>query len=172
MAKNNFTFQTSIKLNSAGFKKGIKDIERSLRGLRSSFLSLAGALGVGLSFGRIISEAKKTATELSIATAVLENASRVTNKAGETIDNFATNLEFVRGISKKYKQDFIELTNTFGQFTAAANQVKDANGNIALSLEDQKYIYEQLTRAAAGYHMSADRTRDMMNAVIQMMSKG
>ena len=56
MAKNNFTFQTSIKLNSAGFKKGIKDIERSLRGLRSSFLSLAGALGVGLSFGRIISE--------------------------------------------------------------------------------------------------------------------
>ena len=103
---------------------------------------------------------------------MLENASRVTNKAGETIDNFATNLEFVRGISKKYKQDFIELTNTFGQFTAAANQVKDANGNIALSLEDQKYIYEQLTRAAAGYHMSADRTRDMMNAVIQMMSKG
>lgn len=172
MAKNNFTFQTAIKLNSAGFKKGVKDIERSLKGLRSSFLSLAGALGVGLSFTKLLSDAKKTATELSVAMAVLENASRVTNKAGEVMDKYATNLEFVRKLSKEYKQDLIGLINTFGQFTAAANQVKDANGNIAISLEDQKYIYEQLTKAAAGYHMSADRTNDMMNAVIQMMSKG
>ena len=172
MAKNNFTFQTAIKLNSSGFKKGVNDVKKSLNTLKNSFLSLAGALGAGLSFGKLISEAKKTATELSVAMAVLENASKVTNKAGIVFDNYATNLEFVRGLSKKYKQDMIELINTFGQFTAAANQVKDANGNIALSLEDQKYIYEQLTRAAAGYHMSADRTRDMMNAVIQMMSKG
>jgi len=172
MAKNNFTFQTAIKLNSAGFKKGVKDVQKTLKSLQSSFMSLAGALGLGLSFGKLVSEAKKTATELSVAMAVLENASKVTNKAGETVDNYATNLQFVRGIAKKYKQDFVELINTFGQFTAAANQVKDANGDIALSLEDQKYIYEQLTRAAAGYHMSADRTRDMMNAIVQMMSKG
>ena len=172
MAKNNFTFQTAIKLNSAGFKKGIKDVQKSINSLKSSFISLAGALGMGLSFGKIISEAKKTATELSVAMAVLENASRVTNKAGEVLDNYATNLEFVRGIAKKYKQDLVGLINTFGQFTAAANQVKDANGNIAITLEDQKYIYEQLTRAAAGYHMSADRANDMMNAIVQMMSKG
>ena len=59
MAKN-FTFQTAIKLNSASFKKGVKDVQKSLNSLRSSFLSLAGALGVGLSFSKILSEAKKT----------------------------------------------------------------------------------------------------------------
>ena len=42
MAKNNFTFQTAIKLNSAGFKKGVADVKSAIAGLRSSFLSLAG----------------------------------------------------------------------------------------------------------------------------------
>ena len=172
MAKNNFTFQTAIKLNSAGFKKGIKDVQKSINSLKSSFISLAGALGMGLSFGKIISEAKKTATELSVAMAVLENASRVTNKAGEVLDNYATNLEFVRGIAKKYKQDLVGLINTFGQFTAAANQVKDANGNIAITLEDQKYR-RQLGNALPGAFGIMAAAMGVSNAELEdMMKKG
>ena len=162
----------SLRLNTKEFRNGINSVLKSLNGLKSAFTNVASALGVGLGLGKIVSEAKKTATELSVAMAVLENASKITNKAGEELNNYATNLQFVRRISKDYKQDILALTNTFGQFTAAANQVKDAQGNIALSLDEQRYIYEQLTRAAAGYHMSADRTKDMMNAIVQMMSKG
>ena len=41
-----------------------------------------------------------------------------------------------------------------------------------MGLEEQRYVFEALTKAAAFYHLSADRTNDMMNAVVQMMSKG
>ena len=165
-------FSASLRLRTAEFKRGLNSVNKMLGGLQRSFLNLSSALGLGLGFSKFISEAKKTATELSIVNATLENASKITNEYGVTINNYASNLEYVRGIAKKYNQDIISLTNGFAQFTAAANSTKDANGKVSLSLEEQKYIYEQLTRAAAGYHMSADRTNDMMNAVVQMISKG
>ena len=74
-------------------------------------------------------------------------------------------MEFVRELSNKYGQDLIALTDSYAKFTAAAK-------GSSISLEDQEKIYHALTRAAATYHLSADTTREMMNAVIQMMSKG
>ena len=172
MARNNFSFQTVLKLNSKDFERGINDVKRALAGLKSAFLSVTAALGAGLGFSKLISNMKDTAQSLSVAKAVLKNVSTEIDEAGYKWDSYASNLEYVRKLSNEYGQDLTNLIEGFGQFHAAANQVKDANGNVALSLKEQKYIYEQLTKAAAGYHMSADRTKDMMNAVTQMMSKG
>lgn len=172
MARNNMNFSASLRLNTKEFKKGIADVQRTLNGLKNSFLSLSAALGAGLGFSKIISNAKDTAQQLSVAKAVLHNVSQEVDDAGYKWDSYASNLNYVKKISKEYGQDLTNLIEGFGQFHAAANLVLDANGKVALSLEDQKYIYEQLTRAAAGYHMSADRTKDMMNAITQMMSKG
>lgn len=172
MARNNMNFSASLRLNTKDFKKGIADVQRTLNGLKNSFLSLSAALGAGLGFSKIISNAKDTAQQLSVAKAVLHNVSQEVDDAGYKWDSYASNLNYVKKISKEYGQDLTNLIEGFGQFHAAANLVLDANGKVALSLEDQKYIYEQLTRAAAGYHMSADRTKDMMNAITQMMSKG
>lgn len=172
MARNNFSFQTVLKLNSKDFERGINDVKRALAGLKSAFLSVTAALGAGLGFSKLISNMKDTAQSLSVAKAVLKNVSTEVDEAGYKWDSYAQNLEYVRKLSNEYGQDLTNLIEGFGQFHAAANQVKDANGNVALSLKEQKYIYEQLTKAAAGYHMSADRTRDMMNAITQMMSKG
>lgn len=172
MARNNFSFQTVLKLNSKDFERGINDVKRALAGLKSAFLSVTAALGAGLGFSKLISNMKDTAQSLSVAKAVLKNVSTEIDEAGYKWDSYASNLEYVRKLSNEYGQDLTNLIEGFGQFHAAANQVKDANGNVTLSLKEQKYIYEQLTKAAAGYHMSADRTKDMMNAVTQMMSKG
>ena len=172
MAKNNFTFQAALKLNSAGFKKGVNEVKTALAGLKNSFLSLAGALGAGLGFTQFISQMKDTATQLSVAKSVLENVSKVTkeytdgvSKGSVEISNYAENLEYVRRLAKDYSQDLVGLIENFAQFHAACEKTN-------LDLEQQKDVYEALTKAAAYYHMSADRTRDMMTAVTQMMSKG
>ena len=172
MAKNNFTFQTAIKLNSAGFKKGVADVKSAIAGLKSSFLSLAGALGAGLGFTQLISNLKDTAVQLSVAKSTLENVSKVTKdytdgvtKGSIEISNYGDNLNYVRRLAKDYSQDLVGLIENFAQFHAACTKTN-------LDLENQKLVFESLTKAAAYYHMSAERSRDMMNAITQMMSKG
>lgn len=172
MSKSNMTFTTSLRLNSAGFKKGVKDVQKSLISLKNSFLSLAGALGAGLGFTKIISQMKDTAVQLSVAKNTLENVSNVTkewtdgvNKGTVSIKNYGENLSFVKGLAEDYSQDLLALMQNFAQFHAACEKTN-------LDLENQKLVFESLTKAAAYYHMSADRTKDMMNAITQMMSKG
>ena len=172
MAKNNFTFQTAIKLNSAGFKKGVADVKSAIAGLRSSFLSLAGALGAGLGFTQLISNLKDTAVQLSVAKNTLENVSKTTktfkSSVGDVnveVSNYAENLEWCKNLARSYSQDMVSLISNFAQFHAACEKTN-------LDLENQKLVFEALTKAAAYYHMSADRSRDMMNAITQMMSKG
>ena len=169
---NNFNFNTKLGLDAAGFKQGVRSVQNSIQSLKSSFLSLAGALGAGLGFNQLISNLKNTATELSIAKNTLKNVSYVTKGAkGDTSDltyeisNYQENLAFVKKLSNDYAQDLLAITDNYAKFTAACKKTD-------LALEDQRLIFESLTKAAAYYHLSADRTADMMNAVIQMMSKG
>lgn len=166
------TFNASLRLNSAGFKKGVSEVKSALAGLKSSFLSLAGALGAGLGLTQFISNMKDTAVQLSSAQNVLKNVSKVTkeytdgvNKGSVEINNYAENLAYVRRLAKDYSQDLIGLTANFAKFHAACDKTN-------LSLEAQKDVFEALTRAAAYYHMSGDQANDMTLAITQMMSKG
>lgn len=172
MAKNNFNFRIKAGLETKDFKRGVNQLRNLMGNLRASFLSLAGGIGIGLGFEKLISSVRDTVTELSIAKATLKNVSDITKtyqtetgRVSITMDAYAENLEYVRNLSNKYGQDLIALTDSYAKFTAAS---KSSN----LSLDQQQYIFEALTRAAATYHLSADRTKDMMNAVVQMMSKG
>lgn len=158
MANKNMTFSASLRLNTKEFRKGITDVQKSLKSLQNSFLGVAGALGIGLSINRLGSSFMDTATKLSVAKNTLQNVSKEIGEYGES-------LEWLRKISNKYGQDMITLTNSFAQFRAAASSSK-------LSLDEMREVYEALTRAAGAYHMSADRTNDMMIAVTQMLSKG
>ena len=172
MAKNNMNFNATLRLTSDQFKKGVKDVQKSLDSLKRSFLSVAGALGAGLGFTQLISNLKDTAVQLSVAKSTLENVSRVTktytdgvNKMDVSISNYKENLAFVKNLSKEYSQDLVAITENFAQFHAACEKTN-------LDLENQKLVFESLTKAAAYYHMSSDRTKDMMTAITQMMSKG
>ena len=172
MARGNMSFRTAFLLDAKQFNKGVKEIKTSLKTLKSSFLEFSSAIGIGLGLGSFISNLKETSIKLSVAEQTLKNVSKATTeyetnvgKLTVTTDRYKENLEFVRGLAKKYGQDILTLTHEFAQFTSAASALD-------MSLDEQKKIYESLVRAAAAYHMSEDKTRDMMVAVTQMMSKG
>ena len=152
------TFTASMRLRTNEFRKGVAQIRGSLDSLRRSFASLAGGLGLGLSLGKLSSSLMDTATKLSVAKQTLDNVSESTKEYGQS-------LEWLREISQEYGQDLVVLTNQFAQYRAAAKST-------SLSIDELRAIYEALTRAAGAYHMSADRTKDMMIAVQQMFSKG
>lgn len=164
MARN-FNFNAVLKLQSSQFNKGIKEVQKSLKALGNTFKNLTFMMVGGLGFSKLTDNLKRTAAGLSNAKAVLKNVSTEMKANGIQVDHYGENLSWLRDLAEKYNQEQIGLINTFAQFTAAA---KTCN----ISLDDQKTIFEALTRAAAGYHMSADNANQMMYAVTQMMSKG
>lgn len=172
MARGNQTFKAAFLLDAKQFKAGVREIQGSLKSLKGSFMDFSSAIGVGLGMVSFISNLKDTAVKLSVAQNTLKNVSyetlkykNATYEAEITLDKYKENLKFVEGLSNKYGQSIIALTHEFAQFTAAAN-------GLGISLDEQKRIYEALVRASATFHMSEDKTRDMIVAVTQMMSKG
>ena len=155
---NNMNFSASLRLDTKAFKQGVKDVQKSLNGLKNTFVQFAAGIGLSLGLNRLVGQLKDTAVQLDTAKNVLHNVSKGVGEYGE-------NMTFLRKVSNAYNQDLVTLINTFGQFRAAA----DTSG---LSAEELRDIFGSLTRAAGAFHMSADRTRDMMIAVQQMFSKG
>ena len=172
MARGNMSLKTVFTLNAKQFNNGVKQIQTSLKGLKSSFLDFSSAIGLGLGMTSLISNLKETAVKMSVAQQTLQNVSKATTEyegtlghVNVTLNRYQENLKFVKELSQKYGQDLIVLTHEYAQFTAAAD-------GCGMSLENQRVLYEALVRAAATFHMSEDKTRDMMVAVTQMMSKG
>ena len=167
-----FNFTTKLGLDSAGFKAGVNKVRGSLNSLKAGFLSLASSLGAGLGLYQLITNLKDTATQLSVAKNTLKNVSYQTKvfrdgteEMSIELSTYQDNLSFVKKLSEDYAQDLVAVTDNYAKFTAACKKTD-------LALEDQRMVFEALTKAAAYYHLSADRTSDMMNAVTQMMSKG
>lgn len=172
MAKNSMNFNLKMGLDSKNFKRGINEVQGLMNGFKSSLLSFGAAIGAGFSFGALFSELKQAALELDTAMNTLKNVSKETHtfqtsigEVSTSVSIFGENLEYVRQLADKYGQDLAAITHGFAKFTAACN-------NTGLALDQQRYIYEQLTRAAAYYHLSAYESQNVMNAVVQMMSKG
>ena len=172
MARNSMNFQVKAGLETKGFKRGVNELKSMMGGLRSSFTSLAAGIGLGLGFKELITSLKNTSIELDTAINTLKNVSKETmyfdssiGAVQASVSSFSENMEFLRKISDKYGQDLVALTNGFAHFKAASDTA-------GLSLQQQQYIYEQLTRAAAHFHMSSDQTANMMLAITQMFSKG
>lgn len=172
MARGNMSFRTAFTLDAKQFNNGVKQIQTSLKGLKSSFLDFSSAIGLGLGMTTLVSNLKETAVKMSVAQQTLQNVSKTTTEyegtighVNVTLNRYQENLKFVKDLSQKYGQDLIVLTHEYAQFTAAAD-------GCGMSLDNQRVLYEALVRAAATFHMSEDKTRDMMVAVTQMMSKG
>lgn len=153
MAKN-MTFSVSLKLLTKNFQNGIKSIQNSLGKLRQQFSTFVGGIGIGLGIQELIENAKS----LDKAQATLKNVSG-------SMERYSENLKFVDDLSKKYNQDLIVLMGNFAKFYSAANYA-------GMSLKDQQYIYESLTRATTYFNLTADETNGVMLAVQQMISKG
>ena len=151
-------YVVTADLQTGKFKAGANALRREFASLKSSFVGFTSALGASFAVFNIVSRMRDVATNLSVARATLKNTSK-------TAEEFSSNLSFVDRLSKTYKQEVVSLTDSFAKFHAAAEGTN-------FSLQQQKDMFEGLTKAAAFYHMSAQRTEDMLVAVEQMMSKG
>lgn len=148
------TFSVSLSLLTKNFQKGIKQVQNSIRGLRAQFQTLVGGLGIGMGIQELVDTAKR-----------LDKAQTVLKNVSGSIGDYGNNLKFVQNISNKYNQDLITLTQNYAKFISAA-------GNAGIKLDEQRHIFESLTRASAFFNLSADETNGVMLAVEQMISKG
>ena len=160
----NMNFRMVMSLQAQAFKKGIAEVRNEVHNFKNSLMGVGAAIGAGLGFADLISKLKETTKQLSVARATLENVSFETKDAAINTKLYAHNLDFANKLAKKYHQNQIEIIDNFAQFHAACMSTN-------ISLEDQQKIYEALTRAAAYFHMSESRAKDMMVAVTQMISK-
>lgn len=155
---NGLSMKVLLQLQKQQFDKGIGQVQASLAGLGRTVKNLAGMFLGGLGLSALVGQFRKASTEMSVAKATLENVSN-------GFKEYSENLSFLKRIANEYGQDLISLTNGFAKFHAAAKQT-------SLSLDQQRYIFEALTKAAGAYHLSADQTSNVMLAVEQMLSKG
>ena len=155
---NGLSMKVLLQLQKKSFDQGISQVKNSLAGLGRTIKNLSGMLLGGLGLSALVGQLKQASTEMSVAKATLENVSK-------GFKEYSENMAFLKRISNEYGQDLISLTNGFAKFHAAAKET-------SLSLDQQRYIYEALTRAAGAYHLSAEQTSNVMLAVEQMLSKG
>lgn len=147
-----------LQLQKQQFDAGMKSVKASIQGLGRTIKQVSGMIVGGLGLGYLVSEMKNAARDMSVMKATMENVSN-----GFT--EYAENIKFIQKISSDYGQDMIALGNGFAKFSAAAKQAN-------ISIEQQREIFEALTRAAGAYHLSADQTQLVSLALEQMMSKG
>ena len=153
------SFSIAINLLTENFKSGTSQVKQSLKSMQMQVLTFAAAVsGIGLGLDGLISRLIATARETSKVTTALKNVS------GSTA-NFATNQKFLVDLSKKYGIEVLALTGNYAKFTAAAT-------NAGMSLDNQKKIFDSVSRACIAFGMSADDTNLSFLAITQMMSKG
>lgn len=155
---NGLSMKVLLQLQKRQFDQGISQVKTSLAGLGRTIKNFSGMLLGGLGLSALVGQFKQASTEMSVAKATLENVSK-------GFKEYSENMAFLKNISNKYGQDLISLTNGFAKFRAAADQTN-------LSIDQMRYIYDALTRAAGAYHLSAEQTSNVMLAVEQMLSKG
>lgn len=158
MAKSNLSLAIVVRLLTDNFNKGATRVKTTLLQLQRNFLALAAAAGAGsLGITNFISKMIEVTKETSRASIALKNVS-------ESTAAYAQNQQWLLEISKKYGVEINSLTSGFAKFKAAADISN-------MSLEDQRKIFEAVSRATVAFGLSAEDQRGVFMALSQMMSK-
>ena len=159
MAGKQLSFVIALKFLTENFNKGTNKVKASLVSLQRQFMALSAAVGAGsLGFTNLLSRMVDTAKETSRVTIALKNVSKST-------EEFVASQQWLVGISKKYGVEINSLTSGYTKFKAAADIAN-------MSIEDQRKIFESVSRAAVGFNLSSEDQRGVFMALAQMMSKG
>ncbi len=158
MAKNNLSLAIVIRLLTDNFNKGATRVKATLLQLQRNFLALSAAVGAGsLALSNILSKMIEVSKETARASIALKNVSG-------SIASYGENQKWLLDISKKYGVEINALTSGFAKFKAAADISN-------MSLEDQRKIFESVSRASVAFGLSAEDQKGIFMALSQMMSK-
>lgn len=159
MAGKQLSFVIALKFLTENFNKGTNKVKASIRAMQREFMALSAAVGAGaLGFTNLLSRMVDTAKETNRVTIALKNVSKST-------EEYASSQQWLIGLSKKYGVEINSLTSGYTKFKAAADISN-------MSLDDQRKIFESVSRAAVAFGMSSEDQRGVFMALAQMMSKG
>lgn len=153
------SFAIAINLITEQFKRGANDVKAAFRSIQMQTLSMTAALGAGsMGFSELVSRMIDTAKEANRANTALKNVS-------DGAAGYASNVQFLVQMSKTYGLEINQITENFAKLTAAAS----VSG---MSMENQRKIFESVSRAVTAFGLSAADSNGVFLALSQMMSKG
>ncbi|MBO7342723.1 MAG: tape measure protein [Alistipes sp.] len=158
MAGNNLSLAIVVQLLTDNFTKGASRVKSTLLTMQRNFVAFTAAVGAGtVGLGNFLSRMIEVSKETSRASIALKNVS------GSTAA-FAENQKWLLDLSKRYGVEINSLTSGYAKFKAAADISN-------MSLEDQRKIFESVSRATVAFGLSAEDQRGVFMALSQMMSK-
>lgn len=158
MANSRLSFVIAIRLLADNFNKGANRIKSQLLSMQRNFLALASAAGAGaIGLTNFVSKAIEVAKATTQASVALKNVSGSTSA-------FVENQKWLIEVARRYGVEINSLTTGFAKFKAAADVS-------SMSLEDQRKIFESVSRASVAFGLSAEDQRGIFMALSQMMSK-
>lgn len=153
------SFSIAINLLTEQFKRGANLVKGAFKAMQMQILTFAAALGAGgIGLSNLVSRFVDVARETNRVTTALKNVSGGLAK-------YADNQRYLLDMAKKYGLEINALTGNFAKFTAAAS----VSG---MTMQEQKKIFESVSRAVTAFGMSADDSNGVFLALSQMMSKG
>lgn len=158
MAGNNLSLAIVVQLLTDNFTKGATRVKSTLLTMQRNFVAFTAAVGAGtVGLGNFLSRMIEVSKETSRASIALKNVS------GSTAA-FTENQKWLLDLSKRYGVEINSLTSGYAKFKAAADISN-------MSLEDQRKIFESVSRATVAFGLSAEDQRGVFMALSQMMSK-
>lgn len=153
------SFSIAINFLTENFRKGTNQVKAGFQAMQAQVLTFAAALGVGgIGLSNLVTRFIEVAKETNRVTTALKNVSGSMSK-------FADNQRYLLDLAKKYGLEINALTGNYAKFTAAAS----ISG---MSMQEQRKIFESLSRATTAFGMSAEDSNGVFLALSQMMSKG
>lgn len=155
---NNLNYAIVLRLVTEGLRKGSATVVAEMRRMQMGVMSFAAALGAGtVGLSNLLSRMVDTAKETTRVNIALKNVSG-------TAAAYADNQKFLLRLAKTYGVEINALTEGFTKFKAAADISN-------MSMDDQRKIFESVSRAAVAFGMSAEDQKGVFLALSQMMSK-
>lgn len=153
------SFSIAINLLTENFKKGTNQVKSAFKSMQMQLLTFTAALGAGgIGLSNLVSRFVDVARETNRVTTALKNVSG-------GMSQYADNQRFLVDMAKKYGLEINALTGNFAKFTASASVSN-------MSMEEQRKIFESVSRAVTAFGMSAEDSNGVFLALSQMMSKG
>lgn len=153
------SFSIAINLLTENFKKGTNQVKAGFKAMQMQVVTFAAALGAGgIGLSNLVSRFVDVARETNRVSTALKNVSG-------SMSQYADNQRFLVDMAKKYGLEINALTGNFAKFTASASVSN-------MSMEEQRKIFESVSRAVTAFGMSAEGSNGVFLALSQMMSKG
>lgn len=153
------TYAVAIKLVADNFKKGISTVRGGLSSLQANIVTLASAIGaLDVSLSGFVSGVVNVTRETSRAATLMKNTSATTA-------DYAANMRWAADVAKRYGTYVNDVVRGFAKFQGAAN-------GAGMALDEQRELFENVSRACAAFALSADETNGVFVALTQMIGKG